>query len=86
MGGRSSFGGEEIKIWWERVYWFSRWRKIIRVVLALRECTVCHEIKKSACSEASFYIDGINPKGITAATVTSPREKMKHEDESDSDE
>ena len=51
---------------------------ILRVLLALRECTVCHEIKKSACSEASCYIDGIKPKGITTATVTSPRGKMKH--------
>ena len=52
----------------------------------LRECIVCHEIKKSTCSKASCCIDRINPKMITTATTTSTRRKVKYEDESDSDE
>lgn len=52
----------------------------------LKECPVCHEIKKSVCSKASCRVDGMKPMMITPATATSTRRKKNYKDESDSDE
>ena len=35
----------------------------------LKECNVCHEIKRSACNKASCVIDGKKPKMMTTATA-----------------
>ena len=51
----------------------------------LKECTICHEIKKSACNKACC-IDEIKPKMIPTATATSTRRKVKYKDELDNDE
>ena len=51
----------------------------------LKEGTICHEIKKSACNKAC-YIDEIKPKMIPTATATSTRRKVKYKDELDNDE
>ena len=50
-----------------------------------KECSVCHEIKKSTCSK-TCCIDEIKPKMITATTATWNRRQRKYEDAPDSDE
>ena len=48
----------------------------IYIAKSLKECTVCHEIKKSACRKSSCCIVGIKPKMITTATQQhQPEEK-----------
>ena len=53
----------------------------------LKECTVCHEIKRSVCSKASCVSDGKKTKMLTTATKTSRKIYYKGEmDISESDE
>ena len=49
--------------------------------IGLKECIVCHKIKRSVCSKASCIIDGKKPKMLTTATTVS--RKLDYNDEMD---
>ena len=51
----------------------------------LKECNVCHEIKRSVCSKSSCMINSRRPQMLTTATSTSARKEILLNDISSSE-
>ena len=51
----------------------------------LKECSVCHEIKRSICSKSSCMVNGRRPQMLTTATSTSVRKRILPDDKSSSE-